>query len=266
MDILLCLKFAKLFSVLCWGSHMELCQHLACAPHQEVRVNAKMKFSYSSVRGLSPDAPTTSTESNQTVLASWEHQISDKNLSLGSGTTKTTSGGHPTQPGPGSTTAPPGRNPTLPNTFLYQLFGSRAILLPRGLFWVKWSHWTGWTSSNSCHIHFLGKAKPELVGKYSRVGSDSMGRIVYKKDSTFLHYAVDVAYKFEAWIFSSSADDLMGEVRHVFMFTIRVKKELEKRWWTKTKILVLTRQLLPGRCLSTPTGSKTRRPQSLVPG
>merc|ERR1719237_697770 len=39
-----------------------------------------------------------------------------------------------------------------------------------------------------------------------------MGRIVYKKDSTFLHYAVDVAYKFEAWIFSSSADDLMGEV------------------------------------------------------
>ena len=56
------------------------------------------------------------------------------------------------------------------------------------------------------------KAKPELVGKYSRVGSDATGRIVYKKDSTFLHYAVDVAYKFEAWIFSSSADDLMGEV------------------------------------------------------
>ena len=56
------------------------------------------------------------------------------------------------------------------------------------------------------------KAKPELVGKYSRVGSDATGRIVYKKDSTFLHYAVDVTYKFEAWIFSSSADDLMGEV------------------------------------------------------
>ena len=82
----------------------------------------------------------------------------------------------------------------------------------------------------SSHIYFLVKAKPELVGKYSRVGSDSTGRIVYKKDSTFLHYAVDVAYKFEAWIFSSSADDLMGEVRHLLMFTIRVKKELEKRW------------------------------------
>ena len=63
------------------------------------------------------------------------------------------------------------------------------------------------------HLYFLAfKAKPELVGKYSRVGSDSTGRIVYKKDSTFLHFAKDVAYKFEAWIFSSSADDLMGEV------------------------------------------------------
>ena len=80
----------------------------------------------------------------------------------------------------------------------------------------------------SSHIYFLVKAKPELVGKYSRVGSDSSGRIVYKKDSTFLHYAVDVAYKFEAWIFSSSADDLMGEVRH--MFTIRVNEKREKRW------------------------------------
>ena len=80
----------------------------------------------------------------------------------------------------------------------------------------------------SSHVHFLVKAKPELVGKYSRVGSDSSGRIIYKKDSTFLHYAVDVAYKFEAWIFSSSADDLMGEVRH--MFTIKVNEKREKRW------------------------------------
>ena len=81
------------------------------------------------------------------------------------------------------------------------------------------------------HLKFisLAKAKPELVGKYSRVGSDSTGRIVYKKDSTFLHYAVDVAYKFEAWIFSSSADDLMGEVREVLLKD-QSKDCNEKRW------------------------------------
>ena len=33
-----------------------------------------------------------------------------------------------------------------------------------------------------------------------------------RQGSTYLHYAVDVAYKFEAWIFSSSDQDLMGEV------------------------------------------------------
>ena len=75
----------------------------------------------------------------------------------------------------------------------------------------------------------LAKAKPDLVGKYSRVGSDSTGRIVYKKDSTFLHYAVDVAYKFEAWVFSSSADDLMGEVRQVLL-NDQSKDCDEKRW------------------------------------
>merc|ERR1719244_593708 len=109
-------------------------------------------------KGLSPDAPTTTTE--------------------GSGTTKTTSGDGPTQPGP--TTAPPDQ--TCCREVSFESTGP------------------------------IGQAKPELVGKYSRVGSDATGRIVYKKDSTFLHYAVDVAYKFEVWIFSSSADDLMGEV------------------------------------------------------
>jgi len=111
-------------------------------------------------KGLSPDAPTTSTES--------------------SGTTTTSGGDQPTQPGPGSTTAPPDQ--TCCREVSFESSGS------------------------------IGQAKPELVGKYSRVGSDSSGRIVYKKDSTFLHYAVDVVYKFEAWIFSSSADDKMGEV------------------------------------------------------
>ena len=35
---------------------------------------------------------------------------------------------------------------------------------------------------------------------------------MYKKDDVYLHYVNDVAYKFEAWVFSSSADDLMGDV------------------------------------------------------
>ena len=35
---------------------------------------------------------------------------------------------------------------------------------------------------------------------------------MYKKDDFQLHYVNDVAYKFEAWVFSSSEDDLMGDV------------------------------------------------------
>ena len=132
----------------------------------------------------------------------------------GSGTTKTTSGDQPTQPGPGSTTAPPGRETKdlLGKHLWFQIklvveksLSSRAVPSERLIF------------SSSLFVTFASKAKPEIVGKYSRVGSDSTGRIVYKKDSTFLHYAVDVAYKFEAWIFSSSADDLMGEVRSVLL-------------------------------------------------
>ena len=132
----------------------------------------------------------------------------------GSGTTKTTSGDQPTQPGPGSTTAPPGRETKdlLGKHLWFQIklvveksLSSRAVPSERLIFY------------SSLFVTFASKAKPEIVGKYSRVGSDSTGRIVYKKDSTFLHYAVDVAYKFEAWIFSSSADDLMGEVRSVLL-------------------------------------------------
>ena len=44
------------------------------------------------------------------------------------------------------------------------------------------------------------------------MGTDATGRSVYKKGDVYLHYVNDVAYKFEAWLFSSSADDLMGDV------------------------------------------------------
>ena len=168
----------------------------------------------------------------------------------GSGTTKTTSGDQPTQPGPGSTTAPPGRETKdlLGKHLWFQIklvveksLSSRAVPSERLIFY------------SSLFVTFASKAKPEIVGKYSRVGSDSTGRIVYKKDSTFLHYAVDVAYKFEAWIFSSSADDLMGEVRSMLL-----RQNCEKRWWTRTRTLAWTRQPLPGRCSSTLIGSKMR--------
>jgi len=49
------------------------------------------------------------------------------------------------------------------------------------------------------------------LGSYRKIGTDE-GRAVYKKDDIYLHYVNDVAHKFEAWIFSSSADDLNGEV------------------------------------------------------
>jgi len=58
----------------------------------------------------------------------------------------------------------------------------------------------------------IGTNKPELLGSYKRIGTDATGRSVYKKDSTYLHYVNDVVYKFEAWVFSSSADDQMGDV------------------------------------------------------
>jgi len=57
----------------------------------------------------------------------------------------------------------------------------------------------------------IGTGKPELVGSYRKVGSDG-GRSVYKKDDVYLHYVNDVAYKFEAWVFSNSVSDMMGEV------------------------------------------------------
>ena len=50
-----------------------------------------------------------------------------------------------------------------------------------------------------------------LISDSRKIGKDE-GRAVYKKDDIYLHYVNDVAHKFEAWIFSSSADDLNGEV------------------------------------------------------
>ena len=35
---------------------------------------------------------------------------------------------------------------------------------------------------------------------------------MYRKDDLYLHYVNDVAHKFEAWVFSDSSDDLMGEI------------------------------------------------------
>ena len=35
---------------------------------------------------------------------------------------------------------------------------------------------------------------------------------MYKKDDLYLHYVNDVAHRFEAWVFSASSDDLMGEI------------------------------------------------------
>ena len=58
----------------------------------------------------------------------------------------------------------------------------------------------------------IGESKPEAVGTYRKVGSDATGRGIYKKDDLYLHYVNDVAHRFEAWVFSSSTDDLMGEI------------------------------------------------------
>jgi len=58
----------------------------------------------------------------------------------------------------------------------------------------------------------IGQVKPELWGNYTKMSTDSTGRGVYMKGSTYLHYAADLPHKFEAWIFSSSDQDLIGEV------------------------------------------------------
>ena len=138
-----------------------------------------MIFSYSSVRGLSPDAPTTSTEGNKIILTFWENSRYQNILISGSGTTKTTSGDQPTQPGPGSTTAPPGRGSHIHKPLLCQLFDSRANLLPRGVFWVKRSHRTGWAPFTSSQIHFSCQGKAwtgwEVQSSWERLnGSDRL--------------------------------------------------------------------------------------------
>ena len=56
------------------------------------------------------------------------------------------------------------------------------------------------------------EAMPGLAGSYRRVSTDSTGRAVYRKDEVFLHYVNDVAHRFEAWVFSDSADDMTGFV------------------------------------------------------
>ena len=58
----------------------------------------------------------------------------------------------------------------------------------------------------------ISGAQPSLTGSYRRVSTDSTGRAVYKKDDVYLHYVNDVAHRFEAWVFSGSADDMSGEV------------------------------------------------------
>jgi len=58
----------------------------------------------------------------------------------------------------------------------------------------------------------IGTTYPDMLGSYKRVGTDATGRSVYKKDGVYIHYVNDVAYKFEAWVFSNSADDTMGDI------------------------------------------------------
>ena len=58
----------------------------------------------------------------------------------------------------------------------------------------------------------LSNLNPGALGSYRQVGADEAGRAVYRKDDLYLHYVNDVAHKFEAWVFSGSSDDLMGEI------------------------------------------------------
>jgi len=58
----------------------------------------------------------------------------------------------------------------------------------------------------------IASASPGALGSYRQVGADETGRAVYRKDDLYLHYVNDVAHKFEAWVFSGSSDDLMGEI------------------------------------------------------
>ena len=57
----------------------------------------------------------------------------------------------------------------------------------------------------------IGTAKPEYLGSYRKVGTTD-GRAVYRKDDIYLHYVNDVAHKFEAWVFSASQNDLIGDI------------------------------------------------------
>ena len=58
----------------------------------------------------------------------------------------------------------------------------------------------------------IANVNPGALGSYRQVGADEAGRAVYRKDDLYLHYVNDVAHKFEAWVFSGSSDDLMGEI------------------------------------------------------
>ena len=58
----------------------------------------------------------------------------------------------------------------------------------------------------------IASASPGALGSYRKVGTDETGRALYRKDDLYLHYVNDVAHKFEAWVFSGSSDDLMGEI------------------------------------------------------
>ena len=58
----------------------------------------------------------------------------------------------------------------------------------------------------------IASANPGALGSYRKVGTDQTGRALYRKDDLYLHYVNDVAHRFEAWVFSGSSDDLMGEI------------------------------------------------------
>jgi len=55
---------------------------------------------------------------------------------------------------------------------------------------------------------------PDFLGNYRKISVDDSGKKVFKKvgEEIYLHYAEDVHFKFEAWLFSGSADDTTGDV------------------------------------------------------
>jgi len=60
----------------------------------------------------------------------------------------------------------------------------------------------------------IGDKFSQFVGKYNEDSIDATGKRVFKKidDEIYLHYAKDVHFKFEAWLFSAEVGDTVADV------------------------------------------------------